>query len=146
MRAHLRVNYHPCLIYFDTDTPSTQGTFEEINGIKTYVATPKVDHPKDKAILYLTDVFGLDFPNNRVSWCIAFSQASQLGLLTNPIQLLADDFARNGFKIYAPELFEGDPVAPNAFSTVCHPLFDFTDHCSCSQESHFRERLTSRCG
>jgi len=75
---------------------TAEGAFEEINGIKTYVVTPKVDYPKDKVVLYLTDILGLEFPNNR---------------------LLAGDFARNGFKIYAPDLFEGDPVTPNAFST-----------------------------
>ncbi|KAI9444223.1 alpha/beta-hydrolase [Lactarius indigo] len=71
-----------------------EGTYEEINGIKTYVATPKTDYPKDKAILYLTDVFGLELNNNL---------------------LVIDDFARNGFKVYAPELFEGDAVDQNAF-------------------------------
>jgi len=71
------------------------GTYEEINGIKTYVATPTTDHPKDKAILYVTDVFGLELQNNR---------------------LLPDDFARNGFKVYVPELFEGDPVPEDAFN------------------------------
>lgn len=71
-----------------------EGTYEEINGIKTYVATPKTDYPKDKVILYLTDVFGLELNNN----C-----------------LIIDDFARNGFKVYAPDLFEGDPVNQTAF-------------------------------
>jgi len=75
---------------------TAEGTYEEINGINTYVATPKVDYPKDKAIIYLTDVFGLDLPNNL---------------------LLVDDFARNGFKVYAPELFEKDPVPADALST-----------------------------
>ncbi|KAI0305247.1 alpha/beta-hydrolase [Multifurca ochricompacta] len=74
---------------------TAEGKYEEINGIKTYVATPQGDYPKDKAILYLTDVFGLELPNN---------------------PLLADDFARNGFKVYAPDLFEGDPVPPNALN------------------------------
>jgi hypothetical protein len=40
------------------------GTYEEINGIRTYVATPKTDCPKDKAILFLTDVYGLELNNN----------------------------------------------------------------------------------
>jgi len=44
----------------------------------------------------LTDVFGIDLKNNL---------------------LLVDDFARNGFKVYAPELFEGDPVPTDAFTT-----------------------------
>ncbi|KAH9057909.1 dienelactone hydrolase [Lactarius deliciosus] len=79
---------------------TAEGTYEEINGIKTYVATPKTDYPKDKAIIFLTDAFGLELDNNL---------------------LLIDDFARNGFKVYGPDLFEGDPVDQNAFE----PGFNF---------------------
>ncbi|KAF8271804.1 dienelactone hydrolase endo-1,3,1,4-beta-D-glucanase [Lactarius quietus] len=79
-----------------------EGTYEEIKGIKTYVATPKTDYPKDKAILYLTDAF------------VASSSSLPI-LLSDPYQLLADDFARNGFKVYVPDLFEGDPVEEDAF-------------------------------
>ncbi|CAK5268067.1 unnamed protein product, partial [Mycena citricolor] len=50
----------------------------------------------DKAILFLTDVFGLPLVNNK---------------------LLADDFARNGFKTYVPDLFAGDSVNPDAMTT-----------------------------
>jgi len=78
-----------------------EGKYEVINGIKTYVATPKADYPKDKAIIYLPDVFGLELPNNR---------------------LLVDDFARNGFKVYSPDLFEDDPIPADALSTG---KFDF---------------------
>lgn len=81
--------------------------------IKTYVATAEVDFPKDEAVKFLTDVFGLELVRY-----FLFSPSE----LTNPVQLLADDFARNGFKVYAPELFEGDLVAPGAFTTVCYPL------------------------
>ncbi|KAJ3489189.1 hypothetical protein NLI96_g2310 [Meripilus lineatus] len=63
------------------------GKFEEVGGIRTYVATPTVDYPKDKVLLYLTDIFGPDLLNH---------------------QLLADDFAINGFKVYVPDLFNGD--------------------------------------
>jgi len=108
---------YPCFGFQDTNTSAALGTYEEIGGIKTYVATPKVDYPKNKAVIYLTDVFGLEFPNNLVRRPPFYCSE-----LTNPIQLLADDFARNGFKVYAPELFEGDPVAPDAFTTVCHSL------------------------
>jgi len=80
---------------------TAEGTYEEINGIKTYVATPKVDYPKDKAIIFLTDVFGLELLNSL---------------------LLADDFARNGFKVYVPDLFKGDAVPKDALSTG---TFDF---------------------
>jgi len=71
------------------------GTYQEINDIKTYVVTPQSDYPKDKAILFVPDVFGFDFVNN-------------IGL--------ADNFARNGFKVYSPDLFEGDPVPPDALN------------------------------
>jgi len=96
-----------------------------INGIKTYVGTPKADYPKDKAIIYLPDIFGLELPNNRVH-CPP-SRPNLLFVLISSIhwQLLVDDFARNGFKVYAPDLFEDDPVPPDALSTVCPPL----SHC-----------------
>lgn len=64
MRVNSRI-----LVFFafqGTNTSVTQGTYEVINGIKTYVATPKIDYPKDKAIIYVTDVFGLELSNNRV--------------------------------------------------------------------------------
>ncbi|KAI0320497.1 Alpha/Beta hydrolase protein [Amylostereum chailletii] len=66
-----------------------EGTYETIGDIKTYVAKPTADFPKNKAVLFLTDVFGLELPNNL---------------------LLIDDFAKNGFQVYAPDLFEGDPA------------------------------------
>jgi len=71
-----------------------EGTFEEINGIKTYVATPKCDYPKDKAVIYITDIFGHELNNNL---------------------LLMSDFARHGCMVYSPDLFEGEPVPQTAF-------------------------------
>jgi len=65
------------------------GKFEEINGVKTYVALPSTDFPKDKAILFLTDIFGVELQNSR---------------------LLADDYAKNGFQTYIPDYLNGDPV------------------------------------
>ncbi|KAJ7122331.1 alpha beta-hydrolase [Mycena epipterygia] len=60
-----------------------QGEMTELGGVPCYVATPSVDYPKDKVVLFLTDACGM---------------------------LLADDFARNGFKTIMPDLFNGDPV------------------------------------
>jgi len=71
------------------------GKIENINGVETYVALPEGDYPKDKAILYLVDAFGMQFENNK---------------------LLADDFAQNGFAVYVPDYMYGDPVPPDAFS------------------------------
>ena len=33
-------------------------------------------------------------------------------------QLLADDFARNGFRVIIPDLFEGDAVTTNVMDNV----------------------------
>ncbi|KAL1940926.1 hypothetical protein VTO73DRAFT_7562 [Trametes versicolor] len=60
-----------------------------IGGIETYVATPSTDYPKDKAILFLSDILGLKLQNSL---------------------LLADAYARNGFKVYLPDLFAGDAL------------------------------------
>ncbi|KAF8211097.1 dienelactone hydrolase family-domain-containing protein [Mycena galopus ATCC 62051] len=47
----------------------------------------------DKVVLFLTDIFGLARVNSK---------------------LLADDYARNGFKTITPDLFNGDLVPSNA--------------------------------
>ncbi|KZV65606.1 alpha/beta-hydrolase [Peniophora sp. CONT] len=71
-----------------------EGTYSDIAGVKCYIATPPGEHDKTKVVLYLCDAFGFELENNR---------------------LLADDFARNGFKVVIPDLFEGEPVAPTIF-------------------------------
>ncbi|KAL6301014.1 alpha/beta-hydrolase [Sparassis latifolia] len=72
-----------------------EGKIEQIGGVECYVATPSVDYPRDKVILFLSDVFGIPLLNNR---------------------LLVDDFARNGFKTIMPDLFNGEAVDVAAFS------------------------------
>ncbi|OBZ74143.1 Protein AIM2 [Grifola frondosa] len=62
---------------------TSEGKIEQIGGVECYVATPTVDYPKDKVVLFLTDVFGIQLPNN---------------------PLLADDYARNGFKVVIPDI------------------------------------------
>ncbi|KAJ7851034.1 Alpha/Beta hydrolase protein [Mycena olivaceomarginata] len=73
------------------------GKIETIGGIECYVATPTVDYPKDKVLLYITDVFGYAFVN---------------------CKLLVDDFARNGFKVVAPDIMQGDPIPEDALLGV----------------------------
>jgi len=73
-----------------------EGKWEKIGGVECYVATPTVDYPKDKVVLYLADVLGPQFKN---------------------AQLLSDDFARNGFKVIAPDYFNGDPIPESAIAT-----------------------------
>ncbi|TFK25108.1 dienelactone hydrolase endo-1,3,1,4-beta-D-glucanase [Coprinopsis marcescibilis] len=70
-----------------------EGSWEEIGGVTSYVATPLGDYPKDRVILYIADIFGPQLIN---------------------AQLLADDFARNGFKTIIPDYLNGDFVAADA--------------------------------
>ncbi|KAJ7572089.1 dienelactone hydrolase endo-1,3,1,4-beta-D-glucanase [Mycena floridula] len=78
-----------------THEGTPEGKFEEINGVKVYVATPTADYPKDKVLLFLPDVFGISLINAK---------------------LLADDFARNGFKTVLPDYLNGDDLPPDAMS------------------------------
>ena len=41
------------------------GKIEVINGVRTYVTTPTGDYPKDKAVLFLTDILGIDLNNGK---------------------------------------------------------------------------------
>ncbi|KAJ7665923.1 dienelactone hydrolase [Mycena polygramma] len=84
-----------------THEGTAEGKYETIGGVQCYVATPTVDYPKDKVVLFLTDVFGLALINNL---------------------LLADDFARNGFKTIVPDLFNGDPIDKDAFEANAPPF------------------------
>ncbi|KAJ7164510.1 dienelactone hydrolase [Mycena filopes] len=84
-----------------THEGTAEGKTETIGGVSCYVATPKCDYAKDKVVLLLTDVFGIIFINNL---------------------LMADDFARNGFKTIMPDLFNGDPVDKDAFEPGAPPI------------------------
>ena len=43
-----------------------EGKWEKIGGVDSYVATPAGDYPQNKAILFLSDVFGPQLPNAQV--------------------------------------------------------------------------------
>ncbi|KAH7924310.1 dienelactone hydrolase [Leucogyrophana mollusca] len=73
-----------------------EGKLEMIGGIPCYVGTPTGDYAKEKVILYAVDAFGIEFINNK---------------------LLVDDFARNGFKVIAPDYLHGDGVPIDAMET-----------------------------
>ncbi|TFK69284.1 alpha/beta-hydrolase [Pluteus cervinus] len=73
-----------------------EGKYEQIAGVKSYVATPTGDYPKDKVILLLPDVFGVELVNT---------------------QLLADDFAaNNNVKTVVPDYLNGDSIPPDALN------------------------------
>ncbi|KAI9685846.1 MAG: hypothetical protein M1822_004124 [Bathelium mastoideum] len=68
-----------------------QGELKTIGNVSTYFSYPK-DKSTANAILLLTDVIGHKFIN---------------------AQLIADQFAANGYFVVMPDLFEGDPIPLN---------------------------------
>jgi dienelactone hydrolase len=68
------------------------------NSVDTYIAYPE-SKSTENAILFLTDVLGVKFVN---------------------LQLIADQFAANGYFVYMPDMFHGDPLPLNRPDT-----FDF---------------------
>lgn len=70
MRARPRVRHRPLDRTFGCETHSLDmfsGQTTQYGGVETYIATPTTEYPKDKAVLFLTDVFGLKLQNNLVS-------------------------------------------------------------------------------
>ncbi|KAF4239385.1 hypothetical protein CNMCM6805_005807 [Aspergillus fumigatiaffinis] len=66
-----------------------KGEIEQINNIRAYIAHPEGDEKPNKAVILLSDIFGI-FPNS---------------------QLVADAFAVNGYLCVLPDLFNGDQVS-----------------------------------
>ncbi|KAJ5679763.1 Protein AIM2 [Penicillium macrosclerotiorum] len=65
------------------------GEVKDIDGVNTYIVYPKDNKTPEKAVIILTDVFGI-FPNS---------------------QLLADEFASKGYLTVIPDLFRGDQIS-----------------------------------
>ena len=104
----------PCTLLTRTLSWGSSGNIEEINGVKTYIALPSVEYaidvlllpihscsprhryPKDKAVLFLSDVFGLELVNNKVRFMFSLHQLKfhlpkSLQLLVRRF-ILHDDF------------------------------------------------------
>ncbi|KAJ3997862.1 dienelactone hydrolase [Lentinula boryana] len=79
-----------------THEGTPKGKWEKIGGIDCYVGTPPVDYPKDKALLFLSDVFGMQLINNK---------------------LLVDDFAANGILTFGLDYFFGEPIPADAMQS-----------------------------
>ncbi|KAK0457850.1 dienelactone hydrolase endo-1,3,1,4-beta-D-glucanase [Desarmillaria tabescens] len=94
------------------------GKIEQIGGVECYVATPAGEYPNNKVILFLPDAFGITLPNN---------------------QLLADDFAKNGYKTIIPDYFNGDPVPADALEPG--RTFDFAKWLPNHSPAHTRPPL-----
>ncbi|KAK7045266.1 dienelactone hydrolase endo--beta-d-glucanase [Favolaschia claudopus] len=66
-----------------------EGKIEYIADVMCYIATPTTDYAKEKVLLYFTDAFGIPLVNNK---------------------LLADGFARNGFKTVIIDYHNQDSI------------------------------------
>ncbi|OOG00466.1 hypothetical protein ASPCADRAFT_202327 [Aspergillus carbonarius ITEM 5010] len=71
------------------------GEVKKINDIDTYIVYPKDNKTPEKAVLFLSDIFGL------------FTNA----------KLVADEFANNGYLCVLPDLFNGDAIEPAAMES-----------------------------
>ena len=81
------------------------------------MGTPTGDYPKDKVVLFLSDVFGIPLVNNKVRAASGSIFAQQCSShRCGPVQLLVDDFARNGYRTIMPDLFQGDALPEDAMS------------------------------
>ena len=82
------------------DSRKPLGQFQDRHGLRTYVVGPpsesEENSEKINTIILLTNVFGPDYIHN---------------------QLVADEWAKEGFKVVVPDLLEGDPL-PNGYVTV----------------------------
>jgi len=82
------------------------GKIEKINGVETYITLPEGQYKKDTAILFLCDIWGMRFPNS---------------------QLLADDYARNGYATYIPDYLNDDPITEAMFNPATGPSQEWAD-------------------
>jgi hypothetical protein len=71
--SFLRITSCSLEIRQDRDVRATQASRERlaeadpsINGVESYVATPSIDYPKDKVVLFLPDIFGHTLVNAQV--------------------------------------------------------------------------------
>ncbi|KAF3396167.1 hypothetical protein F1880_007281 [Penicillium rolfsii] len=78
----------PCCFTGFKHEGNPTGDFKSIGNVRTYFAYPKNNQAPDKAVVIVGDVFGI-FTNS---------------------QLLADDFAANGYLAVLPDIFNGDQM------------------------------------
>ncbi|PYI21375.1 dienelactone hydrolase family protein [Aspergillus japonicus CBS 114.51] len=64
------------------------GEVKNVNGVDYYITYPKDNKTPEKAVLFLSDIFGL----------------------FNNAKLLADEYAANGYLCVIPDLFNGDAI------------------------------------
>jgi len=82
------------------NTRTPLGQFQDLHGLHTYIVNPPSrpheDSESPKTIILLTNVFGPEYIHN---------------------QLIADEWAKEGFRVVVPDLLEGDPL-PDEYVAV----------------------------
>jgi hypothetical protein len=61
----------------------TLGKWDKIGGVDCYVAIPTMDYPKDKVILYISDVYGPQLINAQVRTSSAIPALNILWMLAS---------------------------------------------------------------
>lgn len=79
------------------------GREETIGGLPCYVSEPP-SKSKKHTIIFLVDIFGYQLPNTRI---------------------LADQYAKEGFYVYVPDILNGDPLDISLLSNIEPPLKDY---------------------
>jgi len=85
-----------CCVTGHLHTGTPLGEVEKIADLDTYVTKPE-GGSKTRTIIFLTDIFGWNFPNAR---------------------LLADEFAKAGFYVVVPDVFQGDHVPHDLLNVI----------------------------
>ncbi|KAI6106507.1 dienelactone hydrolase family-domain-containing protein [Pisolithus thermaeus] len=95
---------------------SPRGKTEVFGGVPCYVGTPTVAYDQKKALILLTDIFGVTFSNNK---------------------LLVDNFASKGYwviiypvviRTIAPDYLHGDPAPPYAWNNTKFNVVAWTEN------------------
>lgn len=96
------VGMSSCCLSGSIHDGTPKGRVEKVGDLNTYIAEPE-SKSKSQVIIFLVDIFGYEFQNTR---------------------LLADNYAKQGFYVYIPDILEGDPLPISFLSTVEPPLKD----------------------
>lgn len=98
------------------NTRTPLGQLQDLHGSRTYTVNPPSGPGEAKdsfnTIILLTNVFGPEYIHN---------------------QLVADEWAQEGFKVVVPDLLEGDPL-PNDYITVSPNFLAYNRLCSISSQ------------
>lgn len=78
-------------------TPS--GRVDTVGEVQAYIAEPE-SKSKAQTVIFITDIFGYEFKNTR---------------------LLADNYAKQGFYVYVPDILNGDPLPVSFLDNVEPP-------------------------